>query len=137
MRHLAALCVKATEQAEVHQRSFSLRVSRVESYAPDGILIGQMKMHSAMLTASTTLASLIEGALDLPAMAKGTNLQFNSAEEAEAFRQRQRSLLTNMAEHIAALGERHPDDEGHPPNPRRNLRSQRHHRLPPLFCLQP
>lgn len=105
--HLAALCVKATEKAGPGSINVLSRYGSPvsESYAPDGILIGQMKMHSAMPTnLDSARIALIEGALDLPPMAKGTNLQFNSAEEAEAFRQRQRALLTNMAEHIAALG---------------------------------
>jgi len=105
--HLAALCVKATEQAGPGSINVLSRYGSPvsESYAPDGILIGQMKMHSAMPSSiENARIALIEGALDLPPMAKGTNLQFSSAEEAEAFRQRQRELLSGMAEHIAALG---------------------------------
>ena len=76
-----------------------------DSYAPDGILIGQVKMHNAMPSnLEDVKVALIESALDLPPMAKGTNLQFSSAQEAEAFRERQRALLQGMAEHIAGLG---------------------------------
>jgi len=76
-----------------------------ESYAPEGILIGQVKMHNAMPSnIEGVKVALIESALDLPPMAKGTNLQFSSAQEAEAFRDRQRALLQGMAEHIAGLG---------------------------------
>ncbi|MBU02538.1 MAG: thermosome subunit [Halieaceae bacterium] len=105
--HLAELCVKATEQAAPGSINVLSRYGSPvsESYAPDGILVGQMKMHSAMPSSlDNARIALIEGALDLPAMAKGTNLQFNSAEEAEAFRQRQRTLIANMAEHVANLG---------------------------------
>jgi chaperonin GroEL (HSP60 family) len=105
--HLAALCVQATEEAGPGSINVLSRYGSPvsESYAPEGILIGQVKMHNAMPSnIEGVKVALIESALDLPPMAKGTNLQFSSAQEAEAFRDRQRALLQGMAEHIAGLG---------------------------------
>jgi chaperonin GroEL (HSP60 family) len=105
--YLAGLCVKATENADPSAINILSRYGQAvnKSFSPNGIIIGQVKMHNAMPdTISDAHIALIDGAVDLPSMAKGTNLQFHSAEEAENFRVRQKQMLQGMADHITGLG---------------------------------
>jgi chaperonin GroEL (HSP60 family) len=105
--HLAVLCVEATENASPGSINVISRYGSpvTDSYAPKGIVIGQVKMHNAMPSnIENASIALVDGALDLPPMAKGTNLQFNTAQDAEAFRANQRLALQGMADHILGLG---------------------------------
>ncbi len=105
--HLATLCVQATENASPGSINILSRYGQgvSESFTPNGIIIGQVKMHNAMPDSiADAKIALIDGEVDLPKMAKGTNLQFNSAEDAENFRLRQRQMLQGMADHIIGLG---------------------------------
>ena len=104
---LAELCVKSTENAAPGSINVLTRYGSPvsESFSPNGIIIGQVKMHNAMPdTVENARIALIDGAVDLPAMAQGTNIQFSSHEEAEAFRLRQKQMLQAMADHIIGLG---------------------------------
>jgi chaperonin GroEL (HSP60 family) len=105
--HLATLCVQATENASPDSINILSRYGQgvSESFTPNGIIIGQVKMHNAMPDSiSDARIALIDGEVDLPKMAQGTNLQFNSAEDAENFRLRQKQMLQGMADHIIGLG---------------------------------
>lgn len=104
---LAELCVKATENAIPESINVLTRYGSPvsNSFLPNGIIIGQMKMHNAMPDfIENAKIALIDGGIDLPAMGKGTNIQFNSAEEAENFRLRQKKMIQAMADHIVGVG---------------------------------